>query len=107
MSFIHSEVVIEPHEDEEYCIIRWDVPYLATIKPGTLTIALSIADADNKNYLWQTIPARLTVQPNIGLRSAKGNVNIVATEAINERLLALENLFLGDTTIDLQNGGVA
>jgi len=60
LSFIHSAVSIEDNTDTDYSYIRWDVPYLATCKAGTLTIALSIATA-NTDYLWQTTPAHLTV----------------------------------------------
>lgn len=99
MTFIHSTVVIEETDNPEYCYIRWNVPYLATIKAGTLKIAISIENVDNQDqndeaiYLWQTLPATLTVQPNIGIRKQKGNINVVTTDLIDARITAIEELF--------------
>lgn len=107
LSFIHSTVSIEENPvDTDYSYIRWDVPYLATCKAGTLTIALSIA-TKNADYLWQTIPAHLTVQPNIGLRKNKGNVNVSTVNDFDERISALEHIFSGeeDAPIVLIEGG--
>ena len=95
LSFIHSAVSIEDNPDTDYSYIRWDVPYLATCKAGTLTIALSIATA-NTDYLWQTIPAHLTVQPNIGLRKNKGNINVSTVNDLDARISALEHIFSGE-----------
>lgn len=107
LSFIHSPVSIEENPvDTDYSYIRWDVPYLATCKAGTLTIALSIA-TENADYLWQTTSAHLTVQPNIGLRKNKGNINVSTINNLDARISALEHIFSGeeDSPIVLIEGG--
>jgi hypothetical protein len=102
MSFVHNRVSIEEIDDENnYAYIRWNVPYLATIKSGALTIAISVSDTYDTNYLWQTVPAILTVQPNIGLRSAGGAIDIQPVspkdiKSINDRLKAIECIFSAD-----------
>lgn len=98
MSFIHSVVdsIEDIDNDSMYAYIRWTVSYVATMKAGALTVALSIADNNNSEYLWQTTPVKLTVQPNIGKRSLKGNIEIATANSINARLVALEEIFSGE-----------
>ena len=54
--------------DEQWIYLKWIVPFAATKTAGDLTIALAVLN--NSTYIWQTVPTKLTVLPNIGLRPA-------------------------------------
>jgi hypothetical protein len=54
--------------DEQWILLKWIVPFAATKNAGDVVIALAVLD--NATYIWQTIPTKLTVLPNIGLRPA-------------------------------------
>ena len=54
--------------DEQWILLKWIVPFAATKTAGDVTIALAVLD--NATYIWQTVPTKLTVLPNIGLRPA-------------------------------------
>ena len=118
INFIHSEVsydVEKTDNDPTYAYLIWNVPYLATINAGSLTIAISIANKTDpmtgegsSDYLWQTIPAKLTVQPNIGKRSSSGEVSLVSAADFDSRLAALESIFKfedNSPTVTLVKGG--
>lgn len=81
-------------EEERWMYLKWKVPRAATYYAGQMPFAISVTD--NEGYVWQTIPAYLTILPNIGRR------NGTAPEAPSEdystlesRVVALEE-FSGD-----------
>ena len=102
-----SDVITKIYEDpqnSDYMILCWTVPLIATREAGNLQIALSVMN-DVADYVWQTSPATLTVQPNIGKRDKYVITSIESPIAkIESRIEALENLFGGSATVTLEEG---
>ena len=94
--------VIENEGTEEaitkpYIYITWAVPYEITKKAGAISFAISAIDSvDNltsdpatgsiRQYVWQTKPSTLTIQPNLFKRNQTPVVN-------EEERTFVENLF--------------
>lgn len=109
--------------NDEYVFLHWNVPLTATLYPGSLSIALSITSSINNSYVWQTVPATLTVAQNIGHRgrAAIPEISTITTElgrlqaeitnieertsVIEEQAATLENIFNGGAVITLEDGG--
>ena len=57
-------------DDTEYILISWAVPNSITQKEGNVLFALSATgQVEDEFYVWQTMPASLVVEGNIGKRS--------------------------------------
>lgn len=52
-------------ESGDWILLKWNIPYIATAKAGTVKFALAVLGA---NYVWQTKPSSFTVAESIGLR---------------------------------------
>lgn len=67
-----DEANLESIDGVDYMLVKWVVPYAATKKAGTLTIALSVVGSIEDGadyYIWQTQPASLTIKPNLYKRA--------------------------------------
>lgn len=109
INFIHSSLTYEEFlesdsdpDKSDYIYLIWNVPYLATIQAGILTFAISVIndvisiDSPQRiTYLWQTLPAQLTVQPNIGKRSFQGIIDFAMAQNFNDINSILENAISG------------
>ena len=94
----------EDPQSPDYMILCWTVPLVATQRAGVLRIALAIID-EQSSYVWQTSPATLIVQPNIGKRNKCAAVSLESPIVkIENRVEALENLFNGSATVVLEEG---
>lgn len=96
--------IYEDPQSPDYMILCWTVPLVATQRAGVLRIALAIID-EQSSYVWQTSPATLIVQPNIGKRNKCAAVSLESPIVkIENRVEALENLFNGSSTVVLEEG---
>lgn len=102
-----SDMITKIYEDpqnSDYMILCWTVPLIATREAGSLQIALSVMN-DVADYVWQTEPATLTVQPNIGRRNKFVIADIKSPIVkIEKRIEFLESLFGGSATVTLEEG---
>lgn len=123
IEFLVDDNITISEFNDEYVFLHWNVPLTATLYPGVVKIALSITSTANKSYVWQTIPANLTVSQNIGHRGKAAIPEIVPIESelnqmkveiasikertgvIEEQTTALESIFNGGSVVTLENGG--
>lgn len=95
--------VIQDEKDSsiEYLMVPFAVPYEITQEAGTIKFAISAVDLSTttdsirgtvRQYVWQTLPATLTIQPNLFKRNAApiNGEEASGSELLIEAIEALE-----------------
>lgn len=103
INFLSSEIKEkEPiiRNGENWLNLKWNVPYDFSKTAGVVKFALTVLGVDGMSYVWQTSPAQIKIQPNLGRRPVIPVSSVQESTLLAETLERVNNLEEFATNVD-------